>query len=89
MADGKTPVDELTYKQASGELEGIIRDLEGGELELEQSLESYTRGVELVKSLRGRLAAAQQKVEVLTKDAAGEDVLVPGTPADTTDGLSL
>ena len=50
----KTPVEQLTYKQASQELELIIRSLESGDMELEESLESYTRGVELLKSLRTR-----------------------------------
>ena len=55
----KTPVEQLTYKQASQELELIIRSLESGDMELEESLESYTRGVELLKSLRTRLSAWQ------------------------------
>jgi len=38
----KTPVEQLTYKQASQELELIIRSLESGDMELEESLESYT-----------------------------------------------
>ena len=42
----KTPVEQLTYKQASQELELIIRSLESGDMELEESLESYTRGVD-------------------------------------------
>ena len=64
----KTPVEQLTYKQASQELELIIRSLESGDMELEESLESYTRGVELLKSLRTRLSDAEQKVSVLLKD---------------------
>ena len=39
----KTPVEQLTYKQASQELELIIRSLESGDMELEESLESYPR----------------------------------------------
>ena len=85
----KTPVEELTYKQASQELELIIRSLESGDMELEESLESYTRGVELLKSLRGRLADAEQKVSVLLKDVDGTDTLVDGTAADTSDTLSF
>ena len=77
MADEKRPVDELTYKEASRELELIIRNLESGDLELEDSLEGYARGVELLKSLRTRLADAQQKVSVLMKEADGTDVVVP------------
>ena len=49
MAEYKN-VEELTYKEASTELELIIRSLESGDMELEESLESYTRGVELLKS---------------------------------------
>ncbi len=77
MADEKRPVEELTYKEASRELELIIRNLESGDLELEESLEDYARGVELLKSLRTRLADAQQKVSVLMKEADGTDVVVP------------
>ena len=77
MADEKRPVEELTYKEASRELELIIRNLESGDLELEDSLEGYARGVELLKSLRTRLADAHQKVSVLMKEADGTDVVVP------------
>ncbi len=89
MSQQRTPVNELTYKEASTELEQIIRSLESGEMELEDSLESYTRGVELLKSLRERLANAEQKVQVLLADVVGTETLTPGTPAQTTDNLSL
>ena len=46
--------EELTFKDASIELEQIVRKLEGTDLELEESLALYARGVELVKDLRGR-----------------------------------
>ena len=60
-----TPVDQLTFKQASVELEQIVSSLERGDLELEEALGAYARGVELRTSLRGRLASAQQQVSVL------------------------
>lgn len=85
----RKPVEELTYKEASQELELTIRALESGEMELEESLESYTRGVELLKSLRARLADAEQKVSVLLKDADGGDVLELAASADTSDDLKL
>ncbi len=88
MAEYKN-VEELTYKEASTELELIIRSLESGDMELEESLESYTRGVELLKSLRGRLAAAEQKVSILMQDVDGTDTLVPGEAATDTDALNL
>lgn len=88
MAEQKS-VDELSYKEASQELERIIRALESGDMELEESLESYTRGVELLKSLRNRLADAEQKVSVLLSDVDGTDKLVPAEAADTSDTLSF
>lgn len=88
MAERKN-VEELTYKEASTELELIIRSLESGDMELEESLESYTRGVELLKSLRGRLADAEQKVSVLLQDVDGTDRLVPGEPTSDADALNL
>lgn len=89
MADTQKKVEDLTYKEASTELELIIRNLESGDMELEDSLASYTRGVELLRSLRARLADAEQKVSVLLKDVDGDDTLVPAEAADTSDTLSF
>ena len=72
------PIDEMTFKEASVELEQIVRSLEGGELELEESLERYSRGVELLRSLRERLAPAEQRVRVLL-DARDENAPVTDT----------
>lgn len=73
------PIDELTFKEASIELEQVVRSLEGGELELEDALARYARGVELLASLRKRLSEAEQKVQVLV------DATEAGEPApDTT-----
>ncbi len=76
MADKN--IDEMTFKEASIELEKIVRSLEAGDLELEESLERYSRGVELLKSLRTRLTEAEQKVRVLL-DATDEDAKVTDT----------
>ena len=62
-------VEEMTFKEASVELEQIVRALEKGDLELEESLERYGRGVELLASLRERLAKAEQRVQVLLDQA--------------------
>lgn len=73
-----TAIDELSFKEASVELEQVVRSLEGGDLELEDALARYARGVELLKSLRERLSKAEQKVQVLL------DSTEEGTPIDTT-----
>lgn len=59
------PVGELTYNEANAELESIVRALESNQLELEESLSLYQRGVELLASLRSRLKDAEQKVSAL------------------------
>lgn len=65
MTDFGETARELSFGEALAELEGIVAQLEGGQLELEQSLDRYERGVGLLKSLQQRLAEAQQKVTVL------------------------
>lgn len=60
-----SPVDDLSFKEAQEELETIVRSLESGTLELEESLALYERGVTLLRSLKTRLDTAEQKVEVL------------------------
>lgn len=65
MEDTKRPVEELTFKEATEELEGVIRSLESNQLELEASLVAYERGVSLVRTLKTRLVEAEQKVETL------------------------
>ena len=72
------PVDEMTFKEASVELEQIVRALESGDLELEESLARYARGVELLKGLRERLSGAEQRVRVLL-DATDETAPVTDT----------
>lgn len=68
MADENTPdrpIEDLSFKEGLVELDGIVRALEGNQLELEQSIQSYERGVALLGSLQKRLNDAQQKVTVL------------------------
>ena len=72
-------IEEMTFREASTELEQIVRSLEAGDLELEQALERYGRGVELLRSLRERLADAEQRVRVLLD--ASQEVTAPDTTA--------
>jgi len=65
-------INELSYRQASEELESILRALEGNQLDLEESLQRYERGVALLRLLQGRLTEAQQKVTLLLSDIEPE-----------------
>ena len=48
------PVEDLTFREAMAELDGIVGVLESNTLELEDSLASYERGVALLRALQGR-----------------------------------
>lgn len=59
------PPTQPSFESALAELEAIVARMEGGELLLEQSLEDYKRGSELIRFCQAQLAAAQQQVRVL------------------------
>lgn len=53
------------FESAMSELEKIIADMEAGKLTLEDSLNAYKRGSELLTYCRTRLEDVQQQVRVL------------------------
>jgi exodeoxyribonuclease VII small subunit len=69
--------NEPTFKEAIMELEKITDSLESGELELEQSLALFERGVGLIKFCQDKLDRAQSKVELLVDSLEGEIEAVP------------
>jgi exodeoxyribonuclease VII small subunit len=54
------------------DLEAIVGQIDSGELTLEDSIAAFERGVALVRALTKRLDEVERKVELLTRDAAGE-----------------
>ncbi|MFH1903349.1 MAG: exodeoxyribonuclease VII small subunit [Candidatus Omnitrophota bacterium] len=62
---------ELKFEDGLKRLEEIVAKLESGNLSLDDSLKLFEEGVKLVRFCNERLAEAQQKVELLTKDQAG------------------
>lgn len=61
----------MTFEQAMTELEQITKQLEGGDIPLEESLKLFERGVELTRFCSKALEDAQQKIAVLTRDGEG------------------
>lgn len=55
----------LSYEQALSELERLVVGMEAGQLPLDQLLDSYKRGAELLSLCRERLQAVEQQVKVL------------------------
>ena len=68
MSDGKKIEKDMTFEEAVGRLEEIVRMLESGSAPLDESLALFEEGVELVKTCNSRLDAVQQKISLLTRD---------------------
>ena len=82
MTDLPCPApEEQSFGDALAELDGIVAALEGGQLELEDSMTRYERGVALLKSLKAKLDDAEQKVTMLVGELEEE-------AGDTPDRLS-
>jgi exodeoxyribonuclease VII small subunit len=54
------------------DLEGIVAQIDSGELSLEDSITAFERGVGLVRSLNQKLDEVERKVELLMRNAQGE-----------------
>jgi exodeoxyribonuclease VII small subunit len=56
-------IRRMTFEEALQLLEEIVRRLEGGEVSLEDSIETYTRGTQLKRHCESKLASARERVE--------------------------
>ncbi len=56
-----------SFEDALEKLEAITRELEEGELSLEDSLKHFDEGVKLAEYCNSKLSEAQKKVEILLK----------------------
>lgn len=66
------PVDKMTFEQAMAELDRVVRDLESGDVPLEESIALYERGAKLKDRCAAKLREAEEKVRVLTLDESGQ-----------------
>lgn len=73
-------VADLSFEDALGELESIIRNLESGQTPLEQSISAYERGIELKNHCEKKLNDARARIE---KISVGKDGKVKTQPLDT------
>jgi exodeoxyribonuclease VII small subunit len=64
-----------TFEQAFQQLEEVVRQLESGELTLEQSLSLFEQGMRLAKLCENKLDQAEQKVSRLIGVESGKPVL--------------
>jgi exodeoxyribonuclease VII small subunit len=68
-----TPPD---FENALKELEGLVEQMEKGDLSLEESLRHFERGIQLTRTCQQALQEAEQKVEILLSQD-GQQVVAP------------
>ena len=65
-------IDKLNFEQALEQLEGIIDQIESGEIGLEDSLKHYESGTALVKRCRAILDRTEKRIAELAVGEEGE-----------------
>ena len=61
-----------SFEDSLARLETIVADLESGDLPLEDALRLFEEGIGVVKRCSRKLDEAEQRVQVLLKEADGE-----------------
>ena len=68
---------KITFEQALQKLEKIVTEIEQGKVSLEESIDKYAEGQELIKQCRAILDTAEKKIQLLAK-AEGDQVAPAG-----------
>jgi exodeoxyribonuclease VII small subunit len=71
----KTEAQNKNFEAGLAALEKIVRELERGELPLEESLKLFEEGVRLSRQCQERLSQAERRIEVLLSDTEGRPIL--------------
>jgi exodeoxyribonuclease VII small subunit len=73
MSDVPASPETMRFSDALSELESIVSAIESGQLDLEDSLARYERGVALLRACQSRLAEAEQKVTMLMGELEADE----------------
>jgi exodeoxyribonuclease VII small subunit len=78
--------DQRSAEALLGRLDEVVRELESGELPLEQALARFEEGVKLVREGEQLLASVEQRIEMLLADDRVVDFADEGDYADEHEG---
>ena len=73
MTEPTEDLEKLPFDEALRRLEGIVNQLESGNLSLEDSLLAFEQGMRLNKLCSGKLAEAEKKMKSC-ENAAGDEL---------------
>ncbi|MBV7259884.1 exodeoxyribonuclease VII small subunit [Erythrobacter sp. WH158] len=71
-AGNAADIAEMSFEQALTALEGIVQQLEQGDVPLDDSITLYERGEQLRAACQKRLDAAQARIEKIVTGADGK-----------------
>jgi exodeoxyribonuclease VII small subunit len=74
-ASAKKTEPELNFENAMARLEEIVEQMESGKMMLEELIVRYEEGMKLVRICQERLARAEQRIEIITRNHAGKPVV--------------
>ena len=60
--------ENINLDKLIAELESIVNKMESDDLNVEDSLKSYEKGISLIKNAQNKLKKIEQKVEILSKE---------------------
>ena len=66
--------EDVNFEAAMLELEQLVRQMENGDLSLDESLKAFERGVLLTRQCQKSLAEAELKVKMLSAEGVIEDL---------------
>ena len=69
-----TATKKFNLEKALADLEELVEELESGDLPLEKAMKKFEDGIKLTRGCQTALKDAEQKVEILLKSTAGEDL---------------
>ena len=64
-------ISKMSFEEALGELEEIVRRIESGDVDLDSAIQAYERGAALKKHCDTKLREAEEKVSKIKLDVNG------------------
>src|SRR5207249_713838 len=73
--------EQANFENSIERLESIVEQMESDKMPLEELLVRYEEGLKLVKFCSDKLADAEKRIEIITRNASGKPVLTEFEPA--------
>lgn len=77
------PGKRLKFEEAMARLDAIVQAMEAGEIGIEESIARYEEAMSLAAHCRKILDEAEQRIQKIQLDAAGQPQLTPFEPPAT------